>query len=426
MSDMKKALSLLLVLLLALSLLAGCGGGQSAGGGQSSGAPVEAKTSEEPPKEEPAGPVELNKIVFEESGLRITALSYEDKLSKAESMNDTDPVFDLRLNIEFIDPALSSASVVSASVNGFRYLNHMSFLGGSSPERMNWLLTDGYGPSFSEGREYTVSLTKGFADYLELRSIGEIGLLFDITGEDSPSFYKNVTIDLGREAQPRCGVSLKNCGSSMEIVSAELTNPESSPVLAECVVNAWDKEGQPLFNQSFNFRTGQELMQGGAVGRCYIKSGAKDEPCALSAATSMMLYENGEDVGWRDIARVEAELISAVPVDEDDLSGSVSCVQEGRWERSKNFMLYRCQWPDEYLKIKVYGTCLVYGEDNELIRVIPIETVLAKDKDYRDVNQAANKETGYDDAIAVDCKKEGSGPDFRFELYLNYVTEVEE
>ncbi len=58
--------------------------------------------------------------------------------------------------------------------------------------------------------------------------------------------------------------------------------------------------------------------------------------------------------------------------------------------------------------------------------MIPTETVMAKDKDYRDVNQAANTETGNDDAIAVDCKKEGSGPDFRFELYLNYVTEVEE
>ena len=84
-------------------------------------------------------------------------------------------------------------------------------------------------------------------------------------------------------------------------------------------------------------------------------------------------------------------------------------------------MLFRCTWPEEYPRLQVYGTCFIYTEDGALYDIEMIDTQLCCDDDYRDWSGAANPETGALDVIPIDCKNEGPGGEFRFDIYLECV-----
>ena len=456
---MKKKLLSIIVAVLVLSLfLAGCGGNKKPGASEGtesgeSASPTETETEKQkesqtetkpeseakestvPPTEteketepetetetetEPAGPVELNQVIYDANSIRITAVSAENRLADLEQLKERDPAYVLGLHIERTGTEKTSLNLISFSVNGFRYVNGSSFLVGETEEEMEGFVYNSHMPFLKEAdkADPLVWMTKSCAEYLGMQSVGEIGLVLEIIREDGVRCYESVKVDLDEEAEPCCHISFGESGSLGDYGYVEVNNPAESVMLVECLVSAFDSDGTPLYNEGIDYLAGDVIKQESIIRSFYIRNGAEALPVSLLCSNNRIIDAAGEFV--RNIGSVKIEYISAIPAETKDLTDLISYEMEGRLENSRNFMIFRCTWPEEYLRLHVCGTCFVYTEDGALYKVIPVDDYLLRDKDYRTWSSAANKETGALDCIAIDCKKEGAGGDFRFDLYLYY------
>lgn len=430
----RKMISMCLALLLALSLLAGCGGESApADIGKSDGAVSqaesqpqsqpdpqpgqEAKPAEEA-EEEPAssGLAELNQVIYDDNGIKITAVSAESHLQDIDLPGEDVPVFDLNLHIEQTGEERNTVLFDIGSVNGFRQTSARAFQIGRSK---GTLAPIRYSEPFLTGgneEDVVLCVNKDLAASLELKSVGEIGVVFEIIKENGLRSYESVKVDLGQPADPASPVTVDEGDSFEDFATITVSNPSDSMMLVQCLVYTYDTAGNPLYGTYFNNETGAEYLCAGDLKAFYIRPGAESLPYALMSYNRW--DENNEWIN--EIGSLRVEYLSASVSSEEDLTDQVSYVMEGRWEESRNFMLFRCTWPDEYPHLAVDGTCFVYTEAGELYKIIPIQTDLRNDDDYRDWSGAANPETGALDVIAIDCKNE-TDAEFRFELYLSSV-----
>ena len=430
----RKMISMCLALLLALSLLAGCGGESApADSGKSDGAVPQAESQpqaqpdsqsgqEAEPEEEaedaaaPDGPMELNQVIFDDNGIKITAVSAESHLQDVELPGDDVPVFDLNLHIEQTGEERNTVLFDIGSVNGFMQASPRSFQIGNSKSSLRPLRDSE--PFLLGASEANVVLcvNKDLAASLELKSVGEIGVVFEIIKENGLRSYGSAKVDLGQPADPVSPITAEEGCSLDEFATINVSNSSDSMMLVRCLLYAYDTAGNPLYGEYNDYETGEEYLCAGDLKAFYIRPGAESLPYALMSYAHR--DENDERVD--EIGSFRVEYLSASVLSKEDLTDQVSYVMEGRWEESDNFMLFRCTWPDEYPHLAVDGTCFVYTEAGELYKIIPIQADLRNDDDYRDWSGAANPETGALDVIAINCKNE-TDAEFRFELYLSSV-----
>lgn len=426
----RKLLIIVTVVLLTLSLLAGCGGSSTSDNkkadepqteGQSeaqqdSSAPAKAETPAEP-----AGSVELNKVIYDANGIKITAVSMESRLSELDKVEEKNSVFNLSLHIERTGTEKNTVYINTASVNGFGPYGLWSFLIGST-ESYASPISDMYFPFLENSDEMDVvfCVTKGYADRLDLKSIGEIGFVLEIVKEDGIHYMESVKTDLGMDAEPCCSLSLGEVKLLDRTSYLEVSNPADSVLLVDCLLRAFDTDGNQLYSLTYDYQAGEEYNNAGYFNSFYIRNGADSLPVSMSIP--YLMYENGDPVNHNDVGSVKIEYVSAVPLPREDLSNMVSYEMEGRMPESDELMIFRCTWPDEYPRLIVYGECFIYTDDGALYNVIPISTKLLKDDDYRDYYDEANPETGAMDAIVVDCERQDDGGEFRFDIHLNLVT----
>lgn len=426
----RKMISMCLALLLALSLLAGCGGESApAGSGKSDGAVSQPESQPDPQpgqkaepaeeaEEEPAstGPVELNQVIYDDNGIKITAVSAESHLQDVDLPGDDVPVFDLNLHIERTGAEQNTVLFYTGSVNGFMQASPRSFQIGSSKSSLCPLRYSE--PFLTGGNEEDVVLcvNKDCAEALELKSVGEIGVVFEIIKENGLRSYESVNVDLGQPADPASPITAEEGCSLDEFATINVSNSSDSMMLVRCLLYAYDTAGNPLYGEYTDYETGEEYLCAGDLIAFYIRPGAESLPYALMSYAHR--DENDERVD--EIGSFRVEYLNSSVSSEEDLTDQVSYVMEGRWEESRNFMLFRCTWPDEYPHLEVNGTCFVYTEGGELYSIEPIQADLRNDDDYRDWSGAANPETGALDVIAIDCKNE-TDAEFRFEIYLSSV-----
>ena len=433
---MRKVLLTVTAILLALLLLAGCGEGNSVSESKTGeAAPPQAETEtgiqqdsqpasqaqeEQNTPSEPAGPAELNKVIYDANGIRITAISAESRMTELEKVREEGSVFNLSLHIERTGSEKNALSIYRANANGFKSYGDWSFLIGIDESNAYPISENPFMPFLKDSDETDAvfCLTKEYAEKLELKSIGEIGFVLEIIKEDGSHCFESVKADLGAEAEPRCGVSFGESGRCGSEVYVEVSNSTESVMLVECLLHAYDTAGNPLYIEQYSFLTGEEFRSDGFYGNFYIRDGADSLP--VSRSTYWFVDQNGDPVDENDIGSITIDYLGAAPVSQEDLTDVLSYEMEGRLYDSPNLMIFRCTWPDEYPRLRVCGTCFVYTEDGTLYKIIPIDTNLLKDDDYREWSSAVNKETGAWDFIDIDCEKEAAGGEYRFDLFLYY------
>ena len=433
----KNLLALMMLMVLAISIFAGCAKpelpedtGSKTEQAEDTGKEEEVKEEEaalptpEPTPDAPEGPFELNQVIYDENGTKITALSYEDRLSgSADQGTDIDPVLDLSLRVEKTGDEPHTLYIEDFSVNGFGSDMYTSFLIWSDPERMDWL--QNYSINVDGTYEFKLSATRSFADSIGLESAGNIGMLIGVKTDEQHLAYKNIRLDLGQEAVPSADISVIKEGNAYNTVLVKADNPLDKPMAVKSLIRYTSTEGAVIYPSGFNYMTGEEFQSDAGTDTFFVKNGAKDMLCSVNGIKSRPVFEDGSDVMWRDFGDAEVEFVSAIPSDLPDLSDTVSFESEGRSKDSSNFVIFRCTWPDEYQRLQIYGTGVCYNEDGTIYKIYPIESRLLKDKDYRDNYRSANSETGWLDYFVIDCKKEGDGPDYTFKAYLSYVCEVQ-
>lgn len=433
----KKHCSVFIALLLVLVLLAGCGKEQ---------APAESKAEEVSAQEETvsegaaeaepipaaeeggnasgdsAGPVELNQVIYDANGIRITAVSAEAHFDELEALREEDPVLALNLHIERTGPEKNTLSILRASTNGFRSSGMRAFLVGRDKSSLAPFTENPFMPFLrdADGTDAVFAVTKSHADYLGLNSIGEIGFVLEILKENGDFCYDSAKIDLGWPSEPACFVTMEEDGSFEECASIKVSNSSDSVAYFECLLKAYDAEGNPLYYFGYDRNTDKEILVDGSLGVFYVRNGAEDLPFGLE--TINLVDANGESVDSSDVGSVKVAYFAALPTTGEDLSGLVQYELEG-WREDTSSMIFRCTWPEEHPRLRAMGTCYIYTEDGALFQIVPFDAELLCDDDYRDWDDAANPETGALDFIAVHCKDAAVDGQFRFELFFSYVME---
>ncbi len=439
---MKKTVYVLLSLLLSVSLLAACGSQK-----ETTAAPVpetagqETKATEAPQPEstapestektteteakttealtepettteeetQPSGPAELNQVIYEANGIRITAVSYEDHMAEIGSLKDNESVFDLTLHLERTTEEPLTVAFPSVSVNGFRYVNYQSFLGGKDKDWQDWLIYRSFSLSSESETDILISMLKHCAVYLDIRSVGELGFVLSVGKEGGAGYFDTARVDLGREAEPKCPV-VSEAGENLSLEAyARLTNPMDSPVLTQYIVRLTREDGSlACFSNMMDGSFRAASLREGTV-----HSGAASEPLGFDLNGAWLVDESGKMIDGDDIVSFSLEYFAAVPTKQADITAETSWSITGRADWNDTFVLIGGTWPESMEKVTVNCTLLCYDQNDQLVYVkVNQQTVNRNDPNY--------------DEMFIGVYKRDRDPEYRFELYINYVQEYQE
>ncbi len=453
---MKRAISIVMAMLMAACLLAGCGGGNTEdqsrpadskaessvketssaeiSGNETSvqepSAPAEASAADSAPEsaeesvpEEPQGPVELDLVLYEDNGIRITAVRSESFFDGYEKLRQDESVCSLELKLEALEEGHSTVRLQEMVLNGWMAGSGEYALPGH----------EGFGKDIellNENAEDTliVSFTKKFAEKYGIKAAGAIRILIKVKHPDEKNDYAVLSVvldeaaetfscDASFEAVHDPGVYLFKVGSSFD----QLVKPVF-------LLRAEDAEGNACYEkESISKDRGQ--LTNGIPYQMAAAPQAKDQYYAVNEMNGFTWYDGEGNNIYHGVDTVEAEWVGCTLYGMDDLSSHVTFMVEGVDEKDPRRMNVRFGCPD-YPTVLLQGTLVTFDEKGNVLQYGDAGVMLDSSRDYREdptysIIYLLNPDTGAVEGTHVYMSDFDPVTEYAScEFYVNYVVSL--
>ena len=284
-------------------------------------------------------PVEMEEVVYDANGVKITLLGY--RLVPEEEIDEYNSAAKVKLRIEKTAESAQFA-VLKTSVNGW--------LTSNDPVIMSMNAAD-IDPA---GTERELSISSWFMDRCGITELSEMGVLFAVKTDDV-FVLDHVSLPLFSPEQAPA-VSSRTEGFYNPGVLVNVSNFSPNSIEAYYLVKCRDAEGHQL--RQINNMTGE--MFDASIKSVMVKAGAEDMPAEIRAAYGSE-WEYGESfyVDYK-IADAEAEFLYAIAYPADDLSDKITVTETSRPGGNDPHVYGHIEWPEEIGRISAFGTLLRY------------------------------------------------------------------
>ena len=351
------------------------------------------------------GSVELNQVVYEDHGLRVTALSYEDH--RQESGYDAQraqSAFDLILRIEKMEEGVSFG-IRNISVNGW------------GPDAVyvdrEYMYQLGLDPAANPDlRVYALQVLPGFISEMEIASIGRFNGVISWRKGEELSGFDLFSVDLGCPCEPECPVTVSEFAMYRADGLVYVNNPTDWPVVITYLLTAKDADGTPLGTIDMARGT----FAPGAFRTITVRPHAEQLPVAIIQPASMqwMTAENQ----WADgeLSYTLVPLYAQKDQLTQDISDQLSATVEGRADWNDYYVSVRFTWPESMDRVLYSATMLRYIGD-EVVDATGF-TAHNLDRNEKDVEDDM-RDLGDFYLYASEKDREGE----RFEVFINLAKE---
>ena len=345
--------------------------------------------------------VELNQVVYEDHGLRVTALSYQDhRQEPGYDVQRAQSAFDLILRIDKTEEGVSFG-IRNISVNGWG--------GDAVYVDREYMYQMGLDPAAnSDLRVYALQVLPKFVSDMEITSIGRIDGVISWRKGDELSGFDLFSVDLGCPCEPECPVTVSDFVMYREDGLVYVDNPMDSPVVITYLLTAKDTDGTPLVTMDMARGT----FAPGATRTITVRPHAEKLPVAIIQPSSLQWMT--ADNQWADgeLSYTLVPLFAQKDQLTQDISDLLSATVEGRADWNDSYVTVRYTWPESIDRVLYSATMLRYVEDE----VVDAAGVSANNLDRNEQDRENDmRDLGHFYLYASEKDKQGE----RFEIYVN-------
>lgn len=350
--------------------------------------------------ESETGPVELNQVVYEDHGLRVTALSYEDhRQEPGYDAQRAQSAFDLILRIEKTEEGVSFG-IRDISVNGWG--------GDAVYVDREYMYQIGLDPAANPDlRVYALQVLPRFVSDMEITSIGRVNGVISWRKGEEFSGFDLFSVDLGCPCEPECPVTVSEFAMYRADGLVYVNNPTDWPVVITYLLTAKDADGTPLGTIDMARGT----FAPGAFRTITVRPHAEQLPVAIIQPGSMQWMT--ADNQWADgeLSYTFVPLHAQKDQLTQDISDQLSATVEGRADWNDYYVTVRYTWPEDIDRVLYSATMLRYVGDE----VVDATGVSANNLDRNEQDRENDmRDLGHFYLYASEKDKQGE----RFEIFV--------
>ena len=370
--------------------------------------PTAAPTAEPTLEPAPTGPVELDRVVYENHGIRVTALGYEDHRQEPEyDANRAESAFDLIMRIEKMEEGIA-CGFRELSVNGWGSDRNGIYLD------REYMSQQGKDPTADPNlQEIAVRIMPQYLETMGIDSVGRFDGLISWRKGDDPGQFDFFSVDLGCPCEPECPVAVSEFSMYRKDGLVYVDNPLDTPVTITFLLQAQDEDGTPLLCMDMARGT----LVGGITTSIQVRPHAQKLPVAITQPGSFPWMKTMDQWANEEKSFTLTPLHVQKDIGIKDISNQLSATVEGRAAWNDSYVAVRFTWPEALDRVRYSATMLRYVGD-EVVDVAGIRAHVL------DRNERDNNGNIYDTGNFYLYTSDTTGE--RFEVFIDLAQENQE